>query len=258
MPSDDVSFVFMANFSAFLDASGKPEDGDDQLIVAAGFVATVAAWEHFEQSWNELLVEYQVPYLQMSALHARKKPFDWERWKDNDYMVSFLDKAGRIVRSHVEAFSAAGVRIGDFRRVCRIYDLSSIFNEYGLVGAATLFGLQGKLNIIRPAYPAHRIQFFVEEGDDGLGYIQAAFRAKGLDEPIRRSGKPQDGKLHFVQFQACDWLAFETRKFGVANPQKALRICHHKLLEGVPGSAKKWTQKDLIRYCESKNIKRMT
>jgi hypothetical protein len=247
----------VSNFSAFLDASGKPEDSDDLPTVAAGFIATVAAWEHFERSWNTLLAEYTIPYLQMSALHARKKPFDEDRWNDAEYMASFLDKAGRIVRSHVLAFSAAGVKNGDFRDVCKIYDLRSKFNEYALMGTATLLSLKGKLNILRPSWPAHQAQYFVEEGDDGVGYIQDVFRGLGLDEPIRRSGKPQKGKLHLVQFQACDWLAFETRKFGIANPTKSLRICHRKLLQDVPGTAHKWTRDDLVNYCERKNIRKV-
>ncbi len=221
------------------------------MIVAAGFIATAASWVHFEDSWNELLRQYEIPYLQMSALHARKKPFHEKRWNNPGYMAAFLSDAGRIIRSHATAFSAAGVKIKDFEDVCEKYELSQKFNAYALCGTSALLDMKRWLNLNKPLHTD--VEFFVEEGDEGVGQIQQAFRDKGLNEPIRRPGKPQPGKGHYVQFQACDWLAFETRKF-VRSDLRKIRICHAKMLADVPGRAQEWTIPNLINFCKNKGI----
>jgi hypothetical protein len=129
---DSIWFSFVSQFSVYIDAAGKPSDGPRAFSVAAGFCSTVYAWEYFEAAWGEMLRKYQIPYLQMSMLHARKGFFGEDRWKDESFTAAFLMEVNQIIRSHVQRWSAAVIRYQYFEEICKTYNLKARFNPYAM------------------------------------------------------------------------------------------------------------------------------
>ena len=246
----------MTLYSTYSDAAGKPSDGLDQYCVVAGFSSTVAKWENFASLWNDFLEIYEIPFLQMSSLNARKGVFSDERWNDPAYMDLFLDTAASLIRKNVLHWAAAAVKYSDFEKISKVFAIQRRFNPYAMCGATVALNLQGRVNALDP--PRAIVQHFFEEGDHGFGMIQKAVCAYGLNEPIRRPGKPKadcPDVLYYVQFQASDWLAFETRKFAGMS-QRRFRASLVSLLRGLPGNAAKWDVNDLGRFCQKQNIPR--
>jgi hypothetical protein len=227
----------------------------------AGFFSTVDRWENFETKWNQLLERHEIPHLQMSALHARKKPFDHEKWNREDYMASFLSEAGRIVCGNVERWAVDLVNYGDFTRaVSARPGLKRFTNPYGLCGTAVALRLQNPrvseniAAMIKTMSNDLSVEHFFEEGDDGIRYIEKIFARCGMSRPIVRPGKPRSDNpslRYYVHFQAADWLAFETRKLAFKSEVK-IRASLKALLSGVPGEAKKWKYDDLLVFCDRK------
>lgn len=257
---EGVAFAFMTAYSTFMDASGKPEN-HDRYCVVAGLLSTVAQWDCFEVEWNELLVKHSIPYLQISSLHARKGIFSDKKWEDDNYMISFLNDAAKIIRGHTLKWAADVVGFDEFRKASQERPgLKRYANAYGICGTAVALRLQG--DRLFENFPKKlSIEHFFEEGDKGVSSIAQVFSRCGMQQPIVRPGKPHKtdpSRRYYVHFQAADWLAFETKK--VADKQdktgkKFIRRCHRELLRGIPGEAKKWDYEDLIRFCDIKRAR---
>jgi hypothetical protein len=247
----------MFPFSAYMDASGKPEHGPEEWCIVAGFISTVHRWDDFEVRWNKLLLAHSIPHLQMSALHARKPPYTASKWNDPEYMVSFLSEAGKIVEDHVVGWGADAIKNVDYERAKQDRPgLARYSNAYGICGTAVALRLQ--MDWINFALPEKLpIEHFFEEGDVGVANIGKVFSHCNMAQPIVRPGKPQPDKphlKHYVQFQAADWLAFETRKIARKYwpNQPVIRASMKTLLRNMPGKAKVWTYEDLIKFCDRK------
>lgn len=255
---NDVWFSFMREFNTYSDAAGKEGNGPDYHVAMAGFAATVASWEHFSRSWNELLDRYEIPYLQMSLLHSRKDFFGKPRWKSSDYMESFLGKANQIIRSHVTVGAIAGVRIRDFKLASDRLKLDRRLNAYALCGASVLLKLQ-KLIEKKSPEPV-RVAHFVESGDQGKGMIDSILSTAGYNPSIARPGKPQKGQPnrdHYVAFQASDYLAFEARKLmnGYAvTEEMRMRRNLEGLLDGVQVYAVRYSAQQVEDFCSRRSI----
>jgi len=258
----EIGFSFLVGYNAFMDAAGKPEHGPEEWCVVAGFISTVERWADFELCWNMLLQKHEIPYLQMSALHARKKPYTDSKWEDADYMASFLAEAGEMVRGHVLTWGADVVKNEDFAKACISRPgLPKFINAYGLCGTAVALRLQmGWILYHFRQMERASVEHFFEEGDSGVDGIGRAFRRAGMSQPIVRPGKPRKdapGIRYYVQFQAADWLAFETRKMAKKYwPNKPqIRKSLQALLRNVKGEAKVWKYDDLIKFCDLKIAK---
>ena len=101
------------------------------------------------------------------------------------------------------------------------------------------------------------IEHFFEEGDEGVNNIEQVFSRCGMKHPIVRPGKPRvsdPSMRYYVQFQAADWLAFESRKMvsKCGDSEPVIRESLRALLTGLPGEAKRWKYNDLITFCDRK------
>jgi hypothetical protein len=252
--------LLIPQYSTFMDAAGKPDHGPEEWCVVAGFISTGHRWDEFARTWNGLLELHQIPYLQMSALHARKRPYLDSKWEDPEYMASFLSEAGKIVENHVLGWGADAIKNSDFTKaVNERPGLARYSTAYGLCGSAVALRLQERwLNFERPN-PVP-VEHFFEEGDDGISNIEQVFARCGMMRPVVKPGKPRkdDPALHhYVQFQPADWLAFETRRIAKRYyPDKpVIRRSLQTLLRNMPGRAAVWTYDDLIKFCDVKRLR---
>jgi hypothetical protein len=68
----------MAEFTAFLDDSGSPDEGI--CLGVAGFVSKWDKWIEFEEDWHKVLEAYEIEYFHMrECAHSTDQFTNWKR-----------------------------------------------------------------------------------------------------------------------------------------------------------------------------------
>ncbi len=108
----------MAALSVYIDDSGT--HSDSAIVVAAGYVAELARWESFSQSWQKLLAEAGVPvgpfgvrvFHMKDFAHSHTDPqspfYSWREQQKADFMA----RATALMRGIAAEGAGAGITIG--------------------------------------------------------------------------------------------------------------------------------------------------
>ncbi len=196
----------MAMYTAYYDASNKESDTDRPLVVV-GLLSTVTSWARLEREWNEVLADFQVPYLHMREFAPCTKVFaSWKR--DEKRRAEFLEALARVTKRGVNKcfqlrlVPAAYIKLNaEFTLVEEFGGAYSFLTGVSYLKAGEWF---------RKNYPSHQIKHVVEAGDAGQGAF--IVRASQLDNPpVPQPKKDPVTGLVFPPFQAVDLLAYEGR-----------------------------------------------
>ena len=128
----------MAEFLAFLDDSGSPDEGI--CLGVAGFVSTKYKWADFEKEWYSVLSAYGIGYFHMREYaHSVGQFKDW-KGKDGKRRT-FLKKLISCLNGRVHKSFASAVLLKDYREVDELYPLHEAVGyprDLGKVGAHLL------------------------------------------------------------------------------------------------------------------------
>jgi hypothetical protein len=124
----------VAPLTGYFDASGSAGNPSAIELVVSGFVSTPTKWRQFEEQWQAMLDEFEVPYFHMAEFAPSIGVFS--RWKGKESKRRrFLQKLIDITVKHTEQSIAAGVLLRDWRRANRVYELQEQgFPPYALCG----------------------------------------------------------------------------------------------------------------------------
>src|ERR1700691_3026173 len=64
-PSHDPEVLRVAAITGYFDTSGKASSASAIELVVSGFVSTRKKWNRFEEQWQAVLEEFEVPYFHM-------------------------------------------------------------------------------------------------------------------------------------------------------------------------------------------------
>jgi hypothetical protein len=78
----------MAVLKAYVDDSGDEASGHAALSMG-GYIATVEAWDRFEQGWTWVLDKFGAPYLHMKEFKKRYGLFEaWPASEDSEFLAT--------------------------------------------------------------------------------------------------------------------------------------------------------------------------
>jgi hypothetical protein len=206
---------FLAHFTAYFDASGHPDHKNPNLPPAffvSGFVASVEKWLKFERKWLSLLAEYEIaPPFHMKDFEAGVGQY--APWKDDKpRRDEFRGKAIDVIRLNTNKPMSVGLVLPDFYRWFQEYEIPDTLprEPYVWCGLAMHDRVQTwarnriKAGAIRLT---DKIEFVFETGDKHRGRLADEFEKQTGRPPIFRR------KDEAVAFQACDFLAWENRRW---------------------------------------------
>jgi hypothetical protein len=113
-------------YTGYYDASSKEEIVQAPLVVA-GLGASEAKWIEFEPSWEAVLKEHDVEFLDMAKC-AQWMGHPYDKWKrDESIRAPFLGALAKILTEMVTQAVVVRIIPADFNAVNAIYYLG---NEY--------------------------------------------------------------------------------------------------------------------------------
>ena len=254
----------MGMYSAYFDAAGSfnpkhPDKGSQDALVVSGYVTSKHRWLKFEKKWNTVLVEagITVPFHMTDFMYNGK---NFKDWKDREpEKIPLLMVLARLIRKHVTKAIGEGVLIGDWKRVNKIYALDR--NHCTPFALAGFFVLEKTMRWVGNHHDNKiKTAIVFEDGDAGKGDLMWTMEQVRKKVPLLiPKGVLQFADKDLVQFQACDFVAWEKRQeFGN-------RLCLP--LEAYPGPSeplqelwkldRDWGYSDygsLIAFCEQYDV----
>jgi hypothetical protein len=190
----------MAIFSAYFDASGKP-NASYRVMTVAGMISSVAKWIRFEIDWNAALSRQHVKIFHMTDFAASEKEF--KAWKgDRKRRSEFIAELVRIIQRHTNKMVVSSVELSGWHSLNGRYALEEVFGSpYALCGISAVGEVLRWAGKKSPKTP---VQFIFEDGDEGNGALDKRCRREGVN-PIF---KP---KYAVVPCQAADLIAWKHR-----------------------------------------------
>jgi hypothetical protein len=221
--------VKVAALTAYFDASGAQHSGTE--LVVSGFVSTVDKWRRFEEKWQQMLDEANLPYFHMKEFAPSVGIF--QSWKGKETKRrKFLAKLIDITVDHIEQSFAAGVLLRDWRTCNRLYRLKEEnFEPYSLCGWTCIEEVYRYCDEI--AERRDQVFFMFEEGDTGQDKLQK--RAKqDFGIKIRLGPKIPVPSMQYerpiLPLQAADFASWHIR-----------RVLEQLAIQGrVPLSTMRW------------------
>ncbi len=201
------------------DASGSAYQANDVAQIVAGFLTNEDCWSGFCAEWEVFLQGHGLKALHMNELTDDVDP----RQRILDAAIAVITKPDFYLRRFVTVVDATA-----FKK----YQLDNGNSEFALGKAnhAYPFGAYAHIAVIEGFCEERRISqpnFVLESGDPFQTHLAKALREKGYAVP-RLLPKVMDGKA-VLQFQACDFLAYEYLQGYRKN-----QICDAKLEEPMP------------------------
>src|SRR5580698_1819057 len=203
----------MYALKGYFDESGDARDAQHTALSVAGYVSDKSSWPAFEESWQGVLKEFDVPYLHMRELQHRRGAFAaWEKGnpEGDGREASFLAKlAGVIGGAGLEPFGAV-ISLSGLRR----------FNaEKGAGLDAKALAIYGCVLDIRNRHAHDAIELIFDRMDGGSSTIELAkhyaasdsYYPNARDFPACRI-LPKEGPIgsrNTPGLQAADFLAWE-------------------------------------------------
>ncbi len=200
---------FVLVLKAYCDESGHAQDLRESVVVVAGCIAPLEAWEKFEDDWKAFLDAYGVNELHMK--HFAHSTGAFTGWKEHEEKRrAFLTTAADLMRRHVVAYVGAAIYLPDFRTLpepvrARLGDpYFACFQVCAHDAAAqTLEDPAEKVEMVfarHPEFQGGALDFYYR--------LQAEMTLGERLGPISFAD-PKD----VVQLQAADLVAFELRRF---------------------------------------------
>lgn len=188
----------MAEFKAYFDASGTPDDCD--AVVVAGFVAKSEQWIEFERNWREARSHYGV-----SRLHMREYAHsvgEFASWRDDkDKRARFLERLVNIIKTRTLHGFATAVMMDAYREVDKRYCLGEVHRPFALGGIACIDKVR-RWSAQR-GIPQEEMAYIFEDGDEDRSNLTQAAQKQFRLTP---SYVQKDGSY---ALQAADLLAYE-------------------------------------------------
>ncbi|MET0399740.1 MAG: hypothetical protein ABW277_23330 [Longimicrobiaceae bacterium] len=209
----DLARCDLAFFTAYFDASGHPADSNlGASLFFSGFVSTAEKWLRFEKAWLALLADNGIePPFHMADFEAGEGQY--ARWRgDFAGRQVFLHKAAAVIRRHTRKPFSHGIVIADLQRMYDTYE----FPENERREAFPWCGVLVLGKVLAWARKGVRqgnmrgddtIEFVFEDGDKHRGQFMDLAEETYKILPIPRK------KNQHLQFDACDLLAWEHRRF---------------------------------------------
>jgi hypothetical protein len=234
----------MADFIAYLDDSGSPDDGI--CLGVAGFVSTWDKWISFEEDWRGILNEYGVEYFHMREYAHSIEQF--KSWKGEEgRRRTFLKRLIKSLNGKVHKSFASSVILKDYREIDAIYPVHEALGQplalCGRTCSARINDWRQRRGILEPT------EIVFEAGSkhfDDLKRIQARD-----GQPIPHSA----GKKQYGALQAADLVAWENTKAltdlengrinGLDQIRKSLDA-----LNKIPNQWGVYDREDLLKMCE--------
>ena len=251
----------MYALKGYFDESGDERDAQHAALSVAGYVGATCSWPAFEERWQGVLKEFDVPYLHMRELQHRRGAF--AAWAKSDPKAdvreaSFLGKlAGAIGEAGLEPFGAA-ISLSGLRR----------FNvETGAGLDAKALAIYGCVLDIRRRHAHDTINLVFDRMDGGSATVELAKRYAASDSyypdarnfPVCRilpKGGPE-GSRNTPGLQAADFLAWEVRKNYVLKREWLESDVASPDSQDWDNSLFKWWIKDRIEHMQKNNIKEL-
>lgn len=233
---------YMANFTAYFDASGHP-DAKGSAMFVSGFIAPISEWVKFEREWLSLLAEYGIknPF-HMAEFIACSEQF--VGWKHNEKrQLEFYGRALKVIQRRTNRAISQGVIVDDFWKLVNEYVIpddhaaaSSLKTplSFCAVGACIQIAKWANRRRRRGLKMTGTIEIVFDRGDKHRGQMATALRDVFNTDPIFKD------KKDVVPIQAADILAWEhARVCGIVidgNVQKLRMSSWPDIQRLFPGS----------------------
>jgi len=231
----------VATLTGYFDASGKASSASAIELVVSGFVSTPKKWNQFEQQWQALLDQFELPYFHMKEFAPSTGVF--KDWKGKEKRRrTFLQQLIDITVENTEQSIAAGVLLKDWRKANRFYELhEKDFPPYSLCGHTCVEEVY--LWCEEKNYPRNQVLFMFEDGDEDKGALMRRTR-KDFGIEVRFGLKKPDGsipdELPMLPLQAADFAAWHTRRIldqlarDGSVPRSSVRYDFEELFSRIP------------------------
>ncbi len=217
----------MTAINAFFDESYHDENG---MFCVAGYVFRTGGLRAFEDQWQRMLRDFDIPFLRMSLCAHRNGLFEgWEKQRT-------IDLAARAI-GLIKTYSAFGVGIGfrqdRFRALIPHNKLFSTLYELLVWQCLTAINVY-----VKDKLPAqhHEVGYFFEAGH------QHAVKAGKLMQQVL-------AMENFIGFQSSAY-AFVTKE-NCVGAQAADLLAWHLLQESDRKDERKKSRSDFISLCEA-------
>jgi len=237
----------MMMFSAFFDASGN--EGRQEPLAVAGYLASREQWLLFERDWNETLKQAGLRYFRMSEFINRSGQFKgWNRAKRS----RVFDSLTTLIRVRVRKAFGCVVLCDAFDLVNRQYLLSENLGHAFPMAAMTVLG--GVFTWAAQVGHAQPILSVFEEGDNHKGELQKLAK-KYIPAELRPHFQPKG----LAPLQAADIAAWDLRNV-VTKVQKIAEVDiwdkSDQRLHRIPNDYKLRGENELIGLCHDLKIPR--
>jgi hypothetical protein len=254
-------FLFMTDYTAYLDASGAQ---DTAMMSVGGFISNVNDWKSFENDWKRALARAKVPYFHMKKFTVHKAPFDNMKWRREEYRKEFLSALIDTIARNVDFFVVNILRISDWEHVNKEFCMREAqLTPFAVAGCGALLGVEEWCR--QHGVPWNHMKIIIEDGDlnkgDFMHWSKKTFKKTIIPMPgVPDNDEPEEDP--FTPLQACDFLAWEARRAETdveANPEDYdMRKCFDALLDRIPSDDghEKWNINNLRSLCNTHGIKK--
>jgi hypothetical protein len=181
--------------------------------VVVALVATEEKWLKFENSWREVLSDFDVPYLHLKELHHRHSGTGiYAKWKgDQRTPTAFLSALTKVIKKGINKTFCYGLVLRDYRDINKEFKLREGVGSPYVLTAASCFDQVDQW--MKAKHPRNPIMHVFEQGDCGQKDFERLARSrKRVVVPIPKTS-PETGEP-WVQFQGADLVAGAYRSAG--------------------------------------------
>jgi hypothetical protein len=221
----------MAEYTAYFDDSGHPEDQD--FLLVGGFVSTEEQWFLFGREWRGVLDRYGIAAFHMTDFERSKK---WTRCEKDTILLQLTS----LIRARVQYCVVHGMSMNDYREVNNVHALEQFVGKpFALVARSVMAGIN---KWKRAGLNRDNVLTILEDGTLHRGDFMDAMARDGL--PCPTFAKKAEG---LVPLQAADWLAWEAFQAMKTN---IVRSSLARVLDAIPHDEGVYEKDNLLEMCE--------
>lgn len=200
----------MAIFGGYYDTGGTQSIG--RVIVSAGVVAQVPAWDEFDIEWLDVMRRYGVTSVHAKELKEWKG--DLASWplkdgrRDEQRRIGLLSELVAVAARHTEQAFVRVVALEDYRALEERYFVKERYSPYTLAQLSCLVHSQEWLQEKHAPATDHKWRAIIEAGDDGQGQFEAVCRASLKYMPAFECKKAPNGE-DITPLALADLIAYE-------------------------------------------------
>jgi Protein of unknown function (DUF3800) len=232
-------------YTAYFDESGT--HGSSEVLIVAGYIASVEQWVQFEADWKELLLDADVDALHMRDFNPSLRQFapwknEWERRE------MFRKRVVKVIRTHVRRGFAGAVILRDYAKVNLTYHLEDLsLKPYPL--AALNCVNKGEKWRKEHTY-VEPIRYVFEDGMKGKNQICDVLRGNGLQIPEFKQ------KADCLAFQIADFAANTLHRYltKLLTGRVPKERDYFPELNSIPNDFAVWEETYLDNFCRTHNV----